>query len=225
VSKSDRILHHVTAERQPPSHSKTTVSSWSAALAVPVQTTHGCVVSAGPTCDEVLSRYQDAIYRYAFHLTRDRVAADEVYLEEAMASPQSEVRALLESWSEAIRAKDLDRLMALYAPDIVYFDVVPPLHYSGSAAVRRNFLRWFDSWQSAIGQEIRDVQVAASGDLAVAHMLIHASGTLKNGRDVGYWVRATVCCQRTHHTWLITHEHVSLPVDPESRRAVMDLVP
>jgi hypothetical protein len=40
--------------------------------------------------------------------------------EEAMASIQSEVRALLESWSEAARIKDIDRLMSLYSPDIVY---------------------------------------------------------------------------------------------------------
>ena len=142
-----------------------------------------------------------------------------------MTSTQSEVIALLDRWSEAIRAKDIDRLMALYAPDIVYFDVVPPLHYTGSAAVRRNFLRWFDAWQSAIGQEIRDVTLVASGDIAVAHMFIQASGTLKNGREVGYWVRATACCQRANDRWLITHEHVSLPVDVASGRPAMDLVP
>ena len=56
-----------------------------------------------------------------------------------MASIQSEVRALLESWSEAARIKDIDRLMSLYSPDIVYFDVVH--QYTGSAAVRGNFLR------------------------------------------------------------------------------------
>jgi uncharacterized protein (TIGR02246 family) len=146
-------------------------------------------------------------------------------MEDAMDSTQSEVSALLDRWSEAARTKDIDRLMALYAPDIVYFDVVPPLHYTGSAAVRGNFLRWFDSWQSDIGQEIRDVTIVASGDLAVAHMLIRASGTLKNGREVGYWVRATVCCQRSDQRWEITHEHISLPVDVGSGRAAMDLVP
>jgi ketosteroid isomerase-like protein len=146
-------------------------------------------------------------------------------MEDAMASPQSEVKALLDSWSEAVRLKDIDRLMSLYSPDIVYFDVVPPLQYSGSAAVRRNFLRWFDAWQSAIGQEIRDLTIVASADIAVAHLLIRASGTLKNGREVGYWVRATVCCQRANHRWVITHEHISLPVDVASGNAVMDLVP
>ncbi len=142
-----------------------------------------------------------------------------------MASPDAEVSALLDRWSEAVRIKDIARLMALYAPDIVYFDVVPPLHYTGSAAVRRNFLRWFDAWNGAIGVEIRDLHVLASGDVAFAHMLHRTSGTLKNGREVGYWVRVTVCCQRSEHVWLIAHEHVSLPVDVASGSAAVDLMP
>ena len=145
--------------------------------------------------------------------------------EEAMASTQSEVRALLECWSEAARTKDIDRLMSLYSSDIVYFDVVSPLKFTGSAAVRSNFLRWFDGWKSSIGLEIRELNVLASGDVAAAYMLIRASGTLTDGRDVGYWVRATVCCQRSDQTWLIAHEHISLPVDVKSGRMVMDAVP
>jgi ketosteroid isomerase-like protein len=146
-------------------------------------------------------------------------------VEGAMASTQSEVRALLESWSEAARTKDIDRLMSLYSPDIIYFDVVPPLRYAGSAAVRRNFLRWFDGWRSSIELEICDLNILASGDIATAYLLVRASGTLKDGREVGYRVRATVCCQRSDHGWLITHEHISLPVDFKSGRAVMDVVP
>jgi ketosteroid isomerase-like protein len=106
-----------------------------------------------------------------------------------------------------------------------YFDVVPPLRYTGSAAVRRNFLRWFDGFKSSIGQEICALNILASGDIAVAYMLIRASGTLKDEREVGYWVRATVCCQRSDHRWLITQEHISLPVDFESGIAAMDLLP
>jgi uncharacterized protein (TIGR02246 family) len=142
-----------------------------------------------------------------------------------MASTQPEVRALLDSWSEAIRIKDIDRLISLYSPDIVYFDVVAPLHYTGSAALRNNFLRWFDAYKGSISVEIRDLNILASGDIAVAHMLHRTSGTLKNGRAVGYWVRATVCCQRLDDRWVITHEHVSLPVDVASGTAAMDLVP
>jgi ketosteroid isomerase-like protein len=145
--------------------------------------------------------------------------------ENAMASTESEVRTLLESWSEAAGMKDIDRLMALYSPDIVYFDVVPPLRFSGSAEVRANFLRWFDGFKSSIGQELRDPQIVVSGDLAAAYMLIRASGTLKDGREVAYWVRATVFCKKSNDRWLIAHEHVSLPFDFEKGSVAMDLVP
>jgi ketosteroid isomerase-like protein len=86
-------------------------------------------------------------------------------------------------------------------------------------------LQWFDAWKGSIGMEIRDLNILASGDTAVAYMLNRTSGTLKNGRDVGHWVRATVCCQRSNHRWLIKHEHISLPINFESGSAAMDLVP
>jgi uncharacterized protein (TIGR02246 family) len=152
-------------------------------------------------------------------------AQSERITEDATASIQSEVRALLDHWSEACRTKDIDRLMALYTPDITYFDVVPPLQFTGSDPVRRNFLRWLDSYESAIGVEIRDLKILVSGDVAFAHLLHRTSGTLKNGNKVGYWVRATVCCQRSNHRWLITHEHISVPINPASMSAAIDLVP
>ncbi len=142
-----------------------------------------------------------------------------------MVSTQSEVRALLENWSEAARMKNIDRLMSLYSPDIVYFDVVPPLQFVGSDAVRKNFLRWFDGYENSIGLEIGGSSIVVNGDTAAAFMLIRASGTLKDGRELAYWVRATVCCQRSNHSWVITHEHISLPVDFKTGCAVMNLAP
>jgi ketosteroid isomerase-like protein len=64
-----------------------------------------------------------------------------------------------------MRAKDIDRLMSLFSPDIVYFDLVPPLQYAGSAALRGRFLQWFDGWKGLFRLEIRDVHVLASGDI------------------------------------------------------------
>ena len=119
-------------------------------------------------------------------------------MEETMASTESEVKALLDSQFEAMRRKDIDQLMSLYSADIVYFDLVPPLQYVGSAALRRRFLEWFDNWKTSIGMEIRDLTIVAGGDIAAAHMLLRASGTLKNGHEVGYWVRASDCCRRSN---------------------------
>jgi ketosteroid isomerase-like protein len=142
-----------------------------------------------------------------------------------MDSTEADIRALLHSRSDAMRDKDIDRLMSLYSPDIVYFDLVPPLRYAGSAALRGRFSDWFGRWKGPIGQEVGEAVIAASGDVALAFMLIRASGTLVDGRDVGYWVRVTNGFRRSDDRWLITHEHVSLPVDFKSGSAAMDLVP
>jgi uncharacterized protein (TIGR02246 family) len=142
-----------------------------------------------------------------------------------MDASHTAVRALLEERSAAALAKDLDRLVSLYAPDVVYFDVVPGLQYTGAAVLRDRFAGWFSAFAGPITIALRDVTILESGDLAVAHMLNHTSGTLMNGQAVSYWVRATVCCQRSGARWLITHEHVSLPVDVASGRAAMHLTP
>jgi ketosteroid isomerase-like protein len=143
-----------------------------------------------------------------------------------MASLQAEVSALFDRRAEAITAGVIDRLMALYDPEIVYFDLVPPLRYAGADALRERFSDWFTRWNGPIGQETRDVTVSVDGDVAAAHMLVRTSGTLVSGREVGYWVRVSNICRRSDHGWLMTHEHVSLPVDLEHGGvAVMDLVP
>lgn len=142
-----------------------------------------------------------------------------------MTSIDGEVRALLDRWSAAIRIKDIEQLMLLYAVDVVYFDVVPPLQFTGSDQVRQNFLRWFNSWQSDIGIELRDVNIRVSGDVASTYMLHRTSGTLQGGHEVDYWVRATVGCQRSDRGWLIVHEHISWPIDLKTGLALRDLVP
>jgi ketosteroid isomerase-like protein len=142
-----------------------------------------------------------------------------------MNASEADIRGMLETQAEAIRSKDVDRLMALYSADVMYFDVVPPLRFAGAAALRERFTRWFDGFEGEIGMETRDLEISVAGDMAFAHFLSKTSGKLSNGREVGSWVRATSCCRRTNSGWLITHEHISLPVDPATGLATMDLQP
>jgi ketosteroid isomerase-like protein len=142
-----------------------------------------------------------------------------------MTRTQSDVGVLFDTRSEAIRAKDLERLLSLYSPDIVYFDLVPPLEYVGADALRERFREWFATFEGPIHQEIGELNVVEGDGVAFAHMLVEAGGTLRNGQEVRYWVRGTSGCRRSDDEWLITHEHISLPVDPMTRSAVMDLAP
>jgi ketosteroid isomerase-like protein len=104
--------------------------------------------------------------------------------------------------------------MSLYSDDIVYFDVVPPLHFMGHEPVRRNFLRWFGEYSGPIALETHELDIAVSEDVAFAHMLHLDRGTMRNGSERELWLRSTVCCRRSDNRWLITDEHISAPLDP-----------
>ncbi|MCM1948415.1 nuclear transport factor 2 family protein [Streptomyces sp. G2] len=131
-----------------------------------------------------------------------------------MTTHESEIRALLARRAEAQQSKDIDRLMSFYADDAVYYDAVPPLRFTGTDEIRRNFLRWFDGYAGPISLETHDVTLAAGGGTAFAHMLHLDSGEREGGLQASIWVRESVCLRRTGGRWSITHEHVSIPVDP-----------
>ena len=119
-----------------------------------------------------------------------------------MASTGSEVQALLDSQFEAMRMKDIDQLMSLYSANIVYFDLVPPLQYVGSATLRQRFLEWFDGWRLN-DMEIRDSSICGRRRDR-RRTYAPSNGTLKNGHEVGYWVHASDCYRRSNDGWFIT---------------------
>ena len=135
-----------------------------------------------------------------------------------MTTIESEIRELLERRTDAQQSKDIDQLLSFYSPDIVYYDAVPPLRFAGTEEVRRNFLRWFDGYKGPISLETHDLTIVVSEDAAFANMLHLDSGERKGlaGPVSSIWVRETVCLRRSNNTWVITHEHISIPFDPMS---------
>lgn len=86
-------------------------------------------------------------------------------------------------------------------------------------------VRWFNEYEGPIGLETDDLNIVVGGDVAFACMLHLDKGNTKLSGQQEFWLRSTVCCQRSRSGWLITHEHISLPVDFRTGSALMDLVP
>ena len=123
------------------------------------------------------------------------------------------IRQRIQDAASAIRARDLDRLMALYAADNVSFDLVPPLRYVGRADKRRAWQEAFAAYTGPIDYEVRELEVTADGELAFAHSINRVSGTVAADRHSDLWVRWTACFRRIDGVWLVVHDHVSVPAD------------
>jgi ketosteroid isomerase-like protein len=134
-------------------------------------------------------------------------------------------RALIEEWTKAVRAKDIDKVIAYYGPDVVVFDLLPPLQFVGAAHYRQNWTDWFTSRQGLIGYEMRDLTITAGDEVAFSRSLDHITGTRADGEKNDVWVRATVCFRKIDGHWKVTHEHMSVPYDMETLKASVDLKP
>lgn len=129
---------------------------------------------------------------------------------ETKAGPESEIRALIDDWSQALSKKDVDAILKHYAEDVVAFDVPPPLQLNGRDAIRRNIENWLKMFEGPINVEFKNQNITISGELAVLHQLARISDKNK-GPESGAWVRVTVCYRRIDGRWLVTHEHASVP--------------
>jgi uncharacterized protein (TIGR02246 family) len=141
-------------------------------------------------------------------------------------SAEAELRALIEDRASAIREKDVDAALSLFAPDVVAFDLLDPLRYEGREAIGKRLEAWLSSFREGpIGFEMRDLDLTVGGDIAFCHSLNHVDATTKGGVRIDMFWRATSCFRRRDGRWMVTHEHSSVPFDMESGRASLGLKP
>jgi ketosteroid isomerase-like protein len=79
---------------------------------------------------------------------------------------EGQVRGVIDSWVQALRAKDVDGLVKHYAADVRSFDIAPPLQSRGTDATRAGLKSWFQSWRGPIGYEVSDL---GNGCVAAGH--------------------------------------------------------
>ena len=136
-----------------------------------------------------------------------------------------EIRGWLDRWTKAFTQKDADAIMALYADDVIAYDLVPPLQYTGKESYRGDYQQFFSQYEDNLHVEVRDLHVGATCDLGYAAGLELVSGTLKSGQKSNVWLRFTSLFRKSGGRWLGFHDHVSVPADIESGKAMLELQP
>ena len=132
------------------------------------------------------------------------------------AKDEADIRAIEDRFAAAFKAKDIDAIMALYTPgpDLVVFDANPPRQYTGWDSYKKDFEAFLASSSGPADMLITDVSVTVGGgDVAYGHSIQHPILTDKNGKKTEFTVRVTDGYKKVNGQWLISHEHVSVPVD------------
>lgn len=72
------------------------------------------------------------------------------------------IRQSIRGFQGAFRTKDLDGIIFYYAPDVVAYDLLPPLQHKGIQAWRSV---WEPMMKGDIDMEVRDLKIEVSGNL------------------------------------------------------------
>jgi ketosteroid isomerase-like protein len=101
-----------------------------------------------------------------------------VTTENSKSTDEAQIRGLIEDRINAVRTKDINGLMFNHAPDVLSFDVINPLRYTGSDAVRKRAQEWFSLYQGPIGYEFRDLRITTGDDVAFCHLAFGGDSNL-----------------------------------------------
>jgi len=135
---------------------------------------------------------------------------------------EAAIRALEDRFAMALNAGDFDAIMKNYVRDtsLFVFDVVPRKEYYGADNYRKDWEDFFSHFRGTPKIVITDLGIAVGGNVAFSHSFQRITGTDKQGRPVDRMVRVTDGYRKIGDDWLIALEHVSMPVDLATGKAV-----
>ncbi|MFB6341120.1 YybH family protein [Saccharicrinis sp. FJH62] len=138
---------------------------------------------------------------------------------------EEEIRQLILQRVLAVKKREISKLSMYYTNDVILFDVVGNLKYTGIDALIKRLKEWLASLSEIKDFEISDIKIEAASDIACSSGLNHVDAITadKNKLDM-YW-RETTCYTKSDGVWKIMHTHSSVPFDPTTGKALAHLKP
>ena len=134
------------------------------------------------------------------------------------AAAAAEITAQVETWDQALRARDADGLTADYADDVRVFDIGAQLQ--DRDAYREQWLACLPWFGNRAWIERRGMQLFAGPELAFLHGYTRVGGERSPAPGETPWLRVTVCYRKIDGAWRVVHEHASRPIDFEAGKPV-----
>jgi uncharacterized protein (TIGR02246 family) len=124
---------------------------------------------------------------------------------------EAAIRDLVEDWARAVRANNLQGILANHSPDILMFDVPPPIQTKGIEGYKKTWNRFF-SWSQGSGVfDVIEMNITAGNEVAFVTALMRCAGTEANGDKTELEFRLTIGLRKIGGQWMVIHEHHSLP--------------
>lgn len=123
---------------------------------------------------------------------------------------EEQLRGLIDRWAKAVCAEDLDAIQADHDPDILMFDVPPPLASRGIDAYMATWQKFYPCQAKPVRFEFEQIEITAGSDVAFATAIGHC-GHIEHGQTTDLKFRLTMGFRKQDGQWRVLHEHHSVP--------------
>jgi uncharacterized protein (TIGR02246 family) len=126
---------------------------------------------------------------------------------------ETQIKALIEAWADAVRRHDYSGILAHHDQDVVMFDVPPPLQSRGLDEYRKTWDLFFKYHDPSQAFDIEQLAITAGEDVAFAVAIMRCGSATVSGPPVegGFPFRLTIGLRKVGGDWRIAHEHHSVP--------------
>jgi uncharacterized protein (TIGR02246 family) len=128
---------------------------------------------------------------------------------------------MLAAYAAAVRAKDVDAFVGLYADDVRTFDLWSVWSYDGKDALRAMVTEWFGSLAAdeLVEIEFDEVRVQTGEDVAAVSAFTTFRALSPEGEELRSMNNRLTWVLRkdADGAWKIVHEHTSAPAGDEGK--------
>ena len=128
---------------------------------------------------------------------------------------------MLNAYADAVRAKDVDAFVGLYADDVRNFDLWEEWSYDGKEALRGMVAGWFGSLpdDEQVAVRFDDVRSQAGSDVAAVSAFTTFAAMSPDGTELRSMNNRLTWVLRKEADggWKIVHEHTSAPAGDEGK--------
>ena len=132
-------------------------------------------------------------------------------MQQPTSNDEAQIHALIERWAKAVREANWSAIRADHDPEILMFDVPPPLLSRGLDAYMATWETFWSWSEKPVTFEFHDVEVTCGQDVAFATAVGKCAGIDSNGNREALEFRLTLGLRKIDGAWRVMHEHHSLP--------------
>jgi uncharacterized protein (TIGR02246 family) len=128
---------------------------------------------------------------------------------------------MLDNYAAAVRARDVDAFLGLYADDVRTFDLWSEWSYDGKPAFREMVTEWFGSLpdDEVVAVEFDEIRTQAGEDVAAVSAFTTFAAVAPDGTELRSMNNRLTWILRKEAggAWKIAHEHTSAPASDEGK--------